>query len=116
MLKRYLTTIGAAASAASFHIGNTLAAIDDPPDVPGLDPNTDISSVVLKVISVILDVILIIAVLYVIIAGIRLIVSGGDEGQKDSAKKTIIYVIAGIIVILFARAIVVFVNNAFEGA
>ena len=57
--------------------------------------------------------ILIIAILFVIIAGIRLIVSGGDEGQKDKSKLTIIYVIAGIVVVLFARVIVTSVNKAF---
>jgi glucose uptake protein GlcU len=40
--------------------------------------------------------------------------NGGDEGEKDKAKKTIIYVIIGIIVVLFARVIVSFVNTLFS--
>ncbi len=62
-------------------------------------------------IVAVLDFILIIAVIYIIFAGIRLIVSGGEEGEKDKAKQTIIYVIIGIIVVLFARVIVTFVNT-----
>jgi type IV secretory pathway VirB2 component (pilin) len=115
MIKRYLTTIGVAGAAAFSQISRAFAQIKEPPTIEGLNPETDITNVILDIITIILDVILIIAVLYVIIAGIRLIVSGGDEGQKDTAKKTIIYVVAGIIVILFARAIVTFINSSFGG-
>lgn len=114
MLKRYLTTIGAAISAATLHVSSVLGVgLNTDIPIEGLATETDITGVVLKIVGVILNVILVIAVLYVIIAGVRLIVSGGDEGQKDTAKKTIIYVIAGIIVILFAKALVIFIQTAF---
>ncbi len=77
------------------------------------DGSLSITDVMLRIISIVLDVILLIAVFAIIIAGVYLIVSGGDEGQKEKAKKIIIYVVAGIIVILFSRAIVVFVNSIF---
>lgn len=66
---------------------------------------------IVNVLKIVLNFITLVAVIYVIIAGIRLIVSGGDEGQKDTAKKTIIYVIIGIIVVLFARVIVGFFSS-----
>lgn len=66
---------------------------------------------IIRLIEIALDYVLIIAVAAVIVAGIYLIVSNGDEGQKDKAKNIIIYVSVGIVLILFARVIVVFVNN-----
>ena len=47
-----------------------------------------------------------VAVIIIVIAGIRLVISQGEEEAKDKAKKTIFYAIIGLIVILFAQAIV----------
>jgi hypothetical protein len=94
----------------------TFATIPDPVAVTGLPSATttgDLAGIITSVVSKALDFIILIGVVYVIVAGIRLIVSGGDEGQKDTAKKTVIYVIVGIIVILLARIIVGFVNSLF---
>lgn len=84
----------------------------DVPSIPGLPNATGtegIKQTIIDLVVVVLDFVLLLAVVFVIVAGIRLIVSGGDDGQKDTAKKTIIYVIVGIIVILLARVIVSFV-------
>jgi hypothetical protein len=78
-----------------------------------LEGNLDINEVVLRIINFILDVILIIAVLAIIVAGVYLIVSNGDDAQKEKAKKIVMYVVIGIILILFSRAIVILVNNTF---
>jgi succinate dehydrogenase/fumarate reductase cytochrome b subunit len=90
-------------------------ALQDPysNSITGLSNQTDIGTAIVNVITKILDFVILAAVVFVIVAGIRLVVSGGDEGQKDTAKKTIIYVIIGIIVVLFARVIVTFVANLF---
>ena len=72
---------------------------------------TSIRTLVVKYLTLVLDFITLIGVIYVIIAGIRLIVSGGDEGEKDKAKKTILYVVIGILVIIFARVVVTFVAS-----
>ena len=79
----------------------------------GISSQTSIVSIVLMVIAAILTIVLILAVLVIVIAGIYLITSNGDEGQKDKAKKIILYCIIGIIVILVARVIVIFVNEIF---
>ena len=68
---------------------------------------------ILKIINFILDIVLLVAVLAIIVAGIYLITSNGDEGQKDKAKKIVTYVIFGIILILLAKIIVLFVNKIF---
>lgn len=107
-----LTALGSGALAASqLLFAKAFAALPDPPPITGLRPQTDIKAALVDIITRVLDFILIIAVIFVIVAGIRLIVSGGNDEQKDKAKKTIIYVIIGIIVVLFARVIVTFVNT-----
>lgn len=110
-MKKLLAPVVAAYAASTMLIGSAFAKFADPTTVPGLSQNTNIKSALVTLITNVLDFILIVAVIFVIVAGIRLIVSGGDEGEKDKAKKTIIYVIVGIIVVLFARVIVTFVNN-----
>jgi succinate dehydrogenase/fumarate reductase cytochrome b subunit len=98
----------------SLFVGKAFAALNDPSSgsISGLSTG-DLKDALVNVIVKVLDFVILLAVIFVIVAGIRLVVSGGDEGQKDTAKKTIIYVIVGIIVVLFARVIVTFVNNLF---
>ena len=112
-MKHLLAQVSGAALASQLFFGKAFAALSTPPVIPGLSSDVDIKNAIVTVITYVLDFILIIAVLFVIVAGIRLIISGGDEGEKDKAKTTIIYVIAGIVVVLLARVIVMFVNSMF---
>lgn len=117
-MKKLLAQISGAMVASQMLVAQAFAALPEPDAILGLETGTGtqgIKDAIIKVLTTILDFILLIAVIYVVIAGIRLIVSGGDEGQKDKAKQTIIYVIVGIIVVLFARVIVTFVNNIVSG-
>ncbi|HVW66802.1 MAG TPA: TrbC/VirB2 family protein [Candidatus Peribacteraceae bacterium] len=66
------------------------------------DPRQEI----LNIVAAVLNFLALIAVVVIIIAGIRLIVSQGEEEQKEKAKKTIFYAVAGLIIVLFARVIV----------
>lgn len=116
-MKKFLAQVSGAFAATQFAVGTAFAALPDPTPIPGLQGETDVEAIkdlIVAVIIIILDFVLLIAVLYVIIAGIRLIVSGGDDTQRDKAKNTIIYVIVGIVVILFARVLVSLVNNLFS--
>lgn len=79
----------------------------------GISDATSITDLILKLISFLLNIVLLLAVLAVIVAGIYLIVSNGEETSKDKAKKIIFYAIGGIILILFSRFIVIFVNKIF---
>lgn len=110
-MKKLFAPVAAAYASCSLLVASAYAALPPPDSIDGLSENNDIQGAIIDFIEKVLDFILIIAVIFVIVAGIRLIVSGGDEGEKDKAKKTIIYVIVGIIVVLFARVIVTFVNN-----
>ena len=111
-MKSFIAQVAGALAASQLFIGKA-AALPPPGNISGLSTGTDIQGAIISVITYVLNFILIIAVVYVIYAGIRLIISGGDEGEKDKAKTTIIYVIAGIIIVMFARVIVMFVNNMF---
>jgi len=71
--------------------------------------NADIRATIIKIIKEVLNFMALVAVVLIVIAGIRLVISQGEEAEKDKAKKTIIYVVIGLIVIVLARAIVEFV-------
>ncbi|MEK7591515.1 MAG: TrbC/VirB2 family protein [Patescibacteria group bacterium] len=79
------------------------------PPIPGTPNGADETSIrdaILKVLTFVLNFLALLAVIFIIIAGIRLIVSQGEEETKEKAKKTILYVIIGLVVVLFARVIV----------
>lgn len=54
------------------------------------------------------------AVIVLIIAGIYLIFSNGSEEAKEKAKKIIIYVIVGLLIIAFAATVVNFVDSLID--
>ena len=81
--------------------------IGDIPDIIGT--NADIRTVIIDILKAVLNFMALVAVVLIVIAGIRLVISQGEESEKDKAKKTIIYVIIGLVVIVLARAIVEFV-------
>jgi succinate dehydrogenase/fumarate reductase cytochrome b subunit len=88
------------------------AQLTEPPDVAGRGP-TDLKQAIIDIVKKVLDFIALIAVVMLVVAGIRYIISMGEEQEKDKAKKMIIYVIIGLIIILIARAIVTFVIGIF---
>lgn len=62
-----------------------------------------------KIVNVLLFIIGIISVIMIIIGGIRYATSNGDANSVTGAKNTILYAIVGLVVALFAYAIVNFV-------
>lgn len=101
------------AEAAVFGGGGIIQGINAASGLGGIVSATSITDLIFKIITFILNLALLLAMLAIIVAGIYLIVSNGDEGQKDKAKKIVIYAVVGLLLILFARVIVVFVNNIF---
>ncbi|MDO5343430.1 MAG: pilin [Candidatus Saccharibacteria bacterium] len=63
-------------------------------------------SIVQKVVNIILFVLGVLAVIMIIVGGFRYVTSGGDSNKLTSAKNTILYAVIGLIVALFAYAIV----------
>lgn len=74
----------------------------------GVEGDVDVKQTLIDVLQFVLSFLALLAIIFIIVAGIRLIVSQGEEEQKDKAKKTILYVIIGLLVILFAKVIVSF--------
>ncbi len=83
------------------------------PDVGGTGGTDEqgIRDTVISLLTTVLNFMALVAVIFIIIAGIRLVVSQGSEEERDKAKKTIIYVVVGLIVILLARTIVGFIAD-----
>ncbi len=82
----------------------------------GLDNNvskeTDIKALIIAWTNFLLPIAAVIAVLAIVWAGILYITSFGDDGRVETAKKIIIWVFVGIIVIAAAYAIVNFFMQA----
>lgn len=74
-----------------------------------------IIQVITRVVNVFLAIVAIIAVIFVIWGGVQYIISGGDEGKAESAKKTILYAIVGIIIIGLSAVVVNFIVGAIQG-
>lgn len=94
-------------ASASSALASSFAGPD--PDIAGLPSAADensIRSVITAIINAILSFLALIAVAMVIFAGIRLVLSQGEDDAKDKAKKTIIFALIGLVVVLFARVIV----------
>ncbi|MBT3293474.1 hypothetical protein HN512_02360 [Candidatus Peregrinibacteria bacterium] len=68
--------------------------------------SNDLRTTVINIIKEVLSYMALIAVVVIVIAGIRLVVSQGEDEPKEKAKKTIMYTVIGLIIILFARVLV----------
>lgn len=77
-----------------------------PSSLPG---SPDIRTTVVGILNTALNLLGLLAAVVIVIAGIRLIFSAGDETGKESAKKTILYAVVGLLIVLFAKAIVTFI-------
>lgn len=76
------------------------------------DDDTDDGSVVdlvLEVVNILLLGIGIVATIMLIVGGLKYVTSTGDPNKTNSARNTIIYALVGVVVAVFARAIVLFV-------
>jgi multisubunit Na+/H+ antiporter MnhB subunit len=87
----------------------------DPLDPCTLDPTlcqgreTNVNNVIKNIINVLLFVIGAVAVIVIIVAGIRYTTSGGNSNSVAAAKNTLLYAVIGLVVAVFAYAIVNFV-------
>jgi cytochrome bd-type quinol oxidase subunit 2 len=77
--------------------------------------NTDINVVFQNVVNILLFIVGAASVIMLIVGGIRYVVSAGDQQAVANAKNTILYAIVGIVIALFAFAIVNFVITEFGG-
>lgn len=79
--------------------------VDEAKNIGGISGGS-LRELVLAILFEVLSYMALVAVIVIVIAGIYLVFSNGDENVKEKAKKIIIYTIIGLLVILFATAIV----------
>jgi len=118
---RTFTLATAAAAITTFTTISTVLAFGGDSDVggglvdPGTDPRGKIRSTVTMIVVAVLDFLALVALIVVIIAGIRIITSQGDESAVTSGRKTIIYALIGLLVVLLARVIIALVTVWLKG-
>ena len=105
-LRASYVALGLLAAPKAFATAGTL--FGTVPDIGGASAGSEsaVRSSVISILETVLRFMALVAVIIIVIAGIRLVISQGEEEAKDKAKKTIFYAIIGLIVILFAQAIV----------
>lgn len=81
--------------------------------VGGNEANLSLSQGIKNIINVLLYIIGSVAVIMIVIGGLRYVLSGGDSSSTKGAKDTILYSVVGLVVAIFAYAIVNFVISAF---
>jgi heme/copper-type cytochrome/quinol oxidase subunit 2 len=84
--------------------------------VPNTNGANNLHQGVVAVVNAVLNFVALIVLVLIVISGFRLLLSQGDETARDSAKKTIIYLIIGLIVIVFAKAIANFIITTIGNA
>ncbi|MFA7681472.1 MAG: TrbC/VirB2 family protein, partial [Candidatus Peribacteraceae bacterium] len=80
------------------------------PDI-GAGSGDNVRGTITGILKTILSYMALVAVIVIVLAGIRMVVSQGDEGAVDKAKKTLLYAIIGLIIILLASAIVTIIAS-----
>lgn len=93
---------------------NVFKSGGDGADVLNNKGNDTFQTTMGKVISALFFVLGFIAVVMIIIGGFRYVTSNGDSSQTKSAKDTIMYAVIGLVVAIFAYAIVNFTLGAFK--
>ena len=68
--------------------------------------SSDLGPILQNVINWILGIAGLLAVLMLVIGGVRYVISAGNPTQTEGAKKTIIYALVGIVVIILAYVLV----------
>ncbi len=75
----------------------------------GIGTTTDLRSSIINIVNYVLGLLGLIAVIMIIYAGVTWLTAAGNEERIDKAKKIISAAVIGLIVILLAWAIVIFV-------
>lgn len=75
-------------------------------NLPAVSASSSELQTILQILFAILGAL---AVLFIVIGGLRYVVSNGDPQAMGKAKSTIMYAVIGLVVSIFAEAIVTFV-------
>lgn len=109
-------TLSAATAHAAFDPKGGFQEIDkDQAKQLGLQENTNLVALVIRLTNIVLSIAALGAALFIIIAGARYMMAGGDETKAEKAKHAILYAVIGLIVIGLSAAIVNFTIFAIRG-
>ncbi|MDO4902588.1 MAG: hypothetical protein Q4A21_03510 [bacterium] len=75
----------------------------------GTSSSTNVNGIIKTVVGVMMFILGALSVIMIIYSGIQYVISAGDSGKITKAKNTLIYSIVGLVVAIFAYAIVNFV-------
>jgi hypothetical protein len=78
----------------------------------GVPNQSSFSEIATRIIEILLAVAGLVAVVFLIVGGFRYITAGGNEETAESAKKTILNAIIGIVIVILAFVIVRVISNA----
>jgi hypothetical protein len=79
--------------------------------VSGADPITGSNGTIAKVTKIIARLSGAVAIILITIGGIMYITSGGDSSRVSAAKNTVLYAAIGLIVVVLAQGIIIFIVN-----
>lgn len=102
------------AQQAQVREGVCIASDDPTACATGTGADTTINNIVRTVVRILQVVAGIVAVIMIVIAGLRYTLSGGDAGKVSSAKNAIVYALVGIVVVIIAQALIMFVFNRID--
>ena len=80
------------------------------------DAKTTIGSIVEQIVRILIILTGAVAVIMIIVGGFRYIISAGDGNAAAAAKKTIVYALVGLVIVIFAQVIVSLVANTANDA
>lgn len=78
------------------------------------DGETKVNSIVGNVVNALLMAVGVISIIMIVVGGILFALSSGDAQKAAKARNTVLYAVIGLVVSLFAAAIVNFVFNRFN--
>ena len=111
LLLPVLLVVGIAASVTVPVVPVSAADLDPCTLNPGMcaGKETDVNSIFKTIVNVLLFIVGVIAVIMVIVSGLRYTTSAGNANSVAAAKNTLLYSIIGLVVAIFAYAIVNFI-------
>ena len=106
-----LWTLSASQALAAVYSGGGIQEGVNAASNTGVGGTTDLQAAIGSIVDQALTFVSLLAVTVIIIAGFYLIVGMGNDSSKETAKKTIIYVTAGLLVIILSKAFVEFIKS-----
>jgi hypothetical protein len=82
------------------------------PHIAGIN---DVWFIGLAVVEILLRVAVILAIIYVMIGGMKYVNSRGNPDKTESAKKTVVDALIGLVIAVAATAVVSFIGGRFSG-